>query len=149
MKTTWIFATLLLLTSISLPGAKESPKFATPFMEKIEGWTIEFSPDLQDANQSKFFRQVKKALANHLQRILYLLPKEKSQALRKLVIRVDRNHKLGNMQYHPNRGWLLANGHDPSLEKRVHVPRARALIDRGTWIKHQYVILHEIGRAHV
>lgn len=148
MKTTWIFATLLLLTSISLPGAKESPKFPTPFEEKVEGWTIEFSPDLQDANQSKFFRQVKKALANHLQRILYLLPKEKSQALRKLVIRVDRNHKLGNMQYHPNRGWLVANGYDPSLEKRVHVPRARALIDRGTWIKHQYVILHELAHSY-
>ena len=148
MKTTVLVGTFLLLTSLSVAGSEESPKFPKPFIEKIEGWTIEFSPDLRDANQSKFFRQVKKALANHLQRILYLLPREKSQALRKLVIRVDRNHKLGNMQYHPNRGWLVANGHDPSLEKRVHVPRAQALIDRGTWIKHQYVILHELAHSY-
>ncbi len=51
------------------------------------------------------------------------------------------------MQYHPNRGWLLANGYDPRLVKHVHIPRAKALLDRGQWAKHPYVVLHELAHS--
>ena len=40
----------------------------------------------------------------------------KGKNFQTLPIRVDLDHKLGNMQYHPNKGWLI-NGHDPTLEK--------------------------------
>ena len=87
-------------------------------------------------------------MANHLQRIVFILPPEKTEALRKLPIRIDLEHKLTSMQYHPSKQWLTANGHDPSLEKRVHVPRASSLLARGTWAKHPYVILHELAHAY-
>ena len=77
---------------------------------------------------NRLFQDVRKALANHLQRVVYILDKNRVQQLRKLVIRVDLNHKLGNMQYHPNKAWLINNQHDPSLEKRVHIPRAGQLL---------------------
>ena len=127
------------------PGSTE---FYKPVIEKIEGWTIELDPALKAPDQQKLLRDVRKAMANHLQRIVYILPPEKTKALRKLPIRIDLEHKLGNMQYHPAKRWLIANGHDPSLEKRVHIPRARSLLARGTWAKHPYVILHELAHAY-
>jgi hypothetical protein len=134
---------------LSAKDAKPNPpEFYKPVIEKIEGWTIELDPALKAPEQRKFLQDVKKAMANHLQRIVYILPPEKTKALRKLPIRIDLEHKLGNMQYHPARQWLIANGHDPSLEKRVHIPRARSLLARGTWAKHPYVILHELAHAY-
>ena len=134
---------------LSAKDAKPSPpEFYKPVIEKIEGWTIELDPSLKAPDQQKLLRDVRKAMANHLQRIVYILPPEKTKALRKLPIRIDLEHKLGNMQYHPARQWLIANGHDPSLEKRVHIPRARSLLARGTWAKHPYVILHELAHAY-
>jgi len=134
---------------LSAKDAKPEPtEFYKPVIEKIEGWTIELDPALKAPDQQKLLRDVRKAMANHLQRIVYILPPEKTKALRKLPIRIDLEHKLGNMQYHPARQWLIANGHDPSLEKRVHIPRARSLLARGTWAKHPYVILHELAHAY-
>ena len=52
------------------------------------------------------------------------------------------------MQYHPDRGWLLANDHDPRLAKHVHIPRARNLLDRRQWAKHPYVVLHELAHSY-
>jgi len=129
-------------------GKSGSSKFPKPVIEKIEGWTIEFDPALKKPEQRELLENVKKAMANHLQRIIYILPPEKTEALRKLIIRVDLEHKLTSMQYHPSQKWLTANGHDPSLEKRVHVPRARSLLARSTWAKHPYVILHELAHAY-
>ncbi len=52
------------------------------------------------------------------------------------------------MQYHPDRGWLLAHEHDPRLVNRVHIPRAKALVDRHMWAKHPYVVLHELAHSY-
>jgi hypothetical protein len=134
---------------LSAKDAKPNPsEFYKPVVEKIEGWTIELDPALKAPGQREFLRDVKKAMANHLQRIVYILPPEKTTALRKLPIRIDLEHKLTSMQYHPAKQWLIANGHDPSLEKRVHIPRASSLLARGTWAKHPYVILHELAHAY-
>ena len=129
-------------------GKKNADAFPKSVIEKIEGWTIELDPTLKRKEHRKLLLDVRKAMANHLQRIVYILPPEKTKALRKLPIRIDLEHKLTNMQYHPSKQWLIANGHDPSLEKRVHVPRARNLLARGTWAKHPYVILHELAHAY-
>ena len=134
-----------LIPICTLPAKQDFPE---PFVEILEGWTIEFGQEFQDSKHKMLFQQTKKALANHLQRIIFLLPQEKHQELQKLVIRVDYQHELSNMQYHPSQGWLKKNGYDPSLEKRVHVPRARQLLERATWLKHPYVILHELAHSY-
>ena len=138
---------LALLCSLS-PLPCPAGEFPKPVIEKVEGWTLEIDPALKKKENTKLLQEVRKAMANHLQRIVYILPAEKTKALRALPIRLDLNHKLTNMQYHPSKQWRAANGHDPSLEKRVHVPRARNLLDRGTWAKHPYVILHELAHAY-
>ncbi len=123
-------------------------RFPKPFIETVEGWTVEFGHDLQDENNTELFEETKKALANHLQRIIYLMPDGKGRELQKLVIRIDRMHPLDRMQYHPDKRWLIENGFDPSLEKRVHLPRAHQLRDRKTWLKNPYVVLHELAHAY-
>ena len=140
-----LLATPVLLVADKKEGHK---KFYDPVIKKVEGWTIEYDPLLLNEENQAFGKEVTKALANHLQRIKYILPKEKAAALQKLPIRLDLKHKLGNMQYHPSKGWLINNGYDPRLEKRVHVPRAKSLLDRHTWAKHPYVILHELAHSY-
>ena len=126
---------------------REPEKFPVPFLQNVEGWPVEWNPIFKQKENNRLLQDVRKALANHLQRIVYILDKNRVQQLRKLVIRVDLNHKLGNMQYHPNKTWLINNHHDPSLEKRVHIPRAEQLLSKVQWAKHPYVILHELAHS--
>ena len=127
---------------------KPKPPFPLPFLLTVEGWPVEWNPVFKKEENKKLFMEVKKALANHLQRITYILEPEKVIRLRKLFIRIDLNHSLGNMQYHPSKAWLIKNNHDPSLEKRVHVPRANNLLKKDQWAKHPYVILHELAHSY-
>lgn len=123
-------------------------EFPTTFLQKLEGWPIEWNSSFKKKENSKTFHDVQKALANHLQRITYILDKDKVNELQKLYIRVDLDHALSNMQYHPGKGWLVNNKYDPTLEKRVHVPRARQLLSKDQWAKHPYVILHELAHSY-
>jgi dipeptidyl-peptidase-4 len=69
--------------------------------------------------------------------------------LKKCEIWIEHQHpSLGAMQYHPGERWLRDHGHDPRLVKKVHIPRAAALISRGQLIKHPAVVLHELSHAY-
>jgi len=142
---------LLALCAASLLAAEQDnskPKFHDPVVRDIEGWTIKVDPALLKCENEDLGKACFTALANHLQRIKYILPREKVAELQKLPIVLDLEHRLTSMQYHPSKGWLMANRHDPRLEKHVHIPRAKALINRQTWAKHPYVILHELAHAY-
>jgi hypothetical protein len=127
---------------------KSEKKFYDPVVKTVEGWTIEYDPQLLSEENKDLGEDATKALANHLQRIKYILLEDKVKVLQTLRIRLDLKHELGNMQYHPDRKWLIEHGYDPKLEKRVHLPRAQSLLNRGTWAKHPYVILHELAHAY-
>jgi hypothetical protein len=121
--------------------------FYDPIEQQIEGWTVAVDPELlSPANQAEG-QEALKALANHLQRVRYIVPPNRLGRLQEFRIWIDWEHKLGNMQYHPDRGWLLSNGHDPRLTKHVHIPRAKQLLDPGQWAKHPYAVLHELAHA--
>ena len=127
----------------------DEKKFYDPIVKKLEGWTIKVDPKLLKNENNELKSQVFTALANHLQRIKYILPEAKVKALQKLPIWLDYHYeRLGSMQYHPGVTWLRANKHDPRLVKHVHIPRAKALLNRGQWAKHPYVILHELAHAY-
>lgn len=132
------------------PAAKQDKsEFRDPVIQNVEGWSISVGPELlEDANQ-QVYTQSMKALANHLQRVAYMVPPDRLKRLRLCKIWIDLdNPKIKGMQYHPGRGWLLSKGLDPRLVKNVHIPQAAALIDRGNWAKHPYVVLHELAHAY-
>ena len=127
----------------------DEKKFYDPVVKKLEGWTIKVDPKLLQKEHKQFKAQVFTALANHLQRIKYILPEAKVKALQKLPIWLDHHYEpLGSMQYHPGATWLREHNHDPRLVKHVHIPRAKALLNRGQWAKHPYVVLHELAHAY-
>ncbi len=120
-----------------------------PVIRQIEGWTVHIDPQLLRGEHSATGARALKMLANHLQRIVILLPEEQLEKMRKLEIWIERHHPtLGAMQYHPNLGWLKSHGHDPRLAKKVHIPRAGSLFSRHQMIKHPAVVLHELAHAY-
>ncbi|WP_161604304.1 serine hydrolase [Roseiconus nitratireducens] len=120
---------------------------AAPAVRNVEGWTVRIDPEL--LADMPMAERCLKALANHLQRVTYILPDSKVEQLRDFPIWIDRhNERLGAMQYHPSEDWLRNNGHDPALAKHIHIPRAADLLDRRTWEKHPYCILHELAHAY-
>ena len=145
-----ILAVALLFGALSQAVAeKEEKKLYDPIVKKLEGWTIKVDPKLLENENNEFKDQVFTALANHLQRIKYILPAAKVKKMQKLPIWLDHHYEpLSSMQYHPGATWLRANKHDPRLVKHVHIPRAKALLNRAQWAKHPYVILHELAHAY-
>ena len=145
-----ILSYAMFLTSISLawmpkPVAAET---ADRIVKTIEGWQVSVDPEMLTTANEEVGKEALKALANHLQRVKYIVPQDRVKQLQTLRIWIDWDHPLGNMQYHPSRSWLEKNGHDPNLTRHVHVPRAKQLLSRSQWAKHPYVILHELAHAY-
>jgi len=135
-------------------SAEEKPatpakSFYDPVEKVIEGWKIDVDPQLLTAENRELGEKVFVALANHLQRVKYIVPAERVTELQTVRIWLElHNQELGAMQYHPSQGWLKAHGHDPRLVKHVHLPRAQQLLNRHMWAKHPYVVLHELAHAY-
>ena len=147
---TLLLGIIAVLSLVQPIHADDKPaKFYDPVEKNIEGWTIKVDPQLLAKENKETGEKAFKALANHLQRVEYIMPADRLARLRKLPIWLEFNNpKLGNMQYHPSKGWLKAHGHDPRLEKHVHIPRAKQLFARHMWAKHPYVVLHELAHSY-
>ena len=134
--------------TLRLMGIMEA-QFYDPVERNVEGWTVEIDPRLLSPDYEPIAKKAITALANHLQRVKYIVPPDRVAELTKLPIRLElHNPDLASMQYHPDRGWLIAHGHDPRLVNRVHIPRAKALFDSSMWAKHPYVVLHELAHSY-
>jgi len=111
---------------------KKSAVRFDPVIKNIEGWKIHIDPALLKGKHSTDGLHAIKMLTNHLQRISILVQGEALKKLKTCQIWLEHSHPtLHAMQYHPSVGWLKANGHDPRLQKKVHVPQAKALTSRG------------------
>lgn len=88
-------------------------------------------------------------LANHLQRIKILVTSPQLDKMQTIGIWIEHDHpRLSSMQYHPSKEWLIDNGHDPRLTKKVHITQARELFSRQQMLKHPAVILHELAHGY-
>ena len=131
------------------PEPKPEPIRFHPVVREIEGWTVHVEPALLEGEHAEEGAKALTMLANHLQRIAILVPPEPLAKMRKVEIWIEREHPtLHAMQYHPSRGWLIANGHDPRLARKVHVTRAAELLSRSQMLKHPAVVLHELAHAY-
>lgn len=128
---------------------QESAVRFDPVKQDIEGWTVWVEPALLDGEHQQEGTKALTMLANHLQRIKILVPAEQLEKMQKLEFWIEHAHpRLGAMQYHPSRGWLISHGHDPRLAKKVHITHAAELLSRGQMLKHPAVILHELAHAY-
>ena len=145
----FVVVAMLLAPPAAGDASGNAPRFYDPVQRDIEGWRVAIDPALLQESQAEFADEALKALANHLQRIVYIVPEKQLTQLRQVRLWLELDNRvLDNFQYHPNRQWLVDHGHDPRLVKHVHIPRARLLLDRSTWAKHPYCVLHELAHAY-
>ncbi len=152
-----VILTLLCLLAGRTPAAsadrKSNPAEARrhhfePVIQTVEGWTVHTDPALLKGEHSQDGKRALRMLADNLHRISILIPEPQLTAMRKLEIWIEWEHpQLGGMQYHPDVSWLVARGHDPRLARKVHIPRARALFDRGQLLKQTALLLQELAHA--
>lgn len=154
MESMWKFWQIapVVLGTISLSAADvaaaKNHRFE-PVIQKIEGWTVHVDPALLKGEQAKTGNRALRMLGDHLHRISILVEEPQLTRLRTLEIWIEWEHpNLKAMQYHPSGRWLRARGHDARLAKKVHITRARALLERGQLLKHPAVVLHELAHAY-
>jgi hypothetical protein len=131
----------------ALPAS--GPARFDPVERDIEGWRVHVEPALLDGEHAREGAKALTMLANHLQRIKILVPQPQLAQLQTIEIWVEREHpRLKAMQYHPSRQWLIEQGHDPRLARKVHVTRAAELVSRHQMLKHPAVMLHELAHGY-
>lgn len=139
---------LFLILFVLAPVQADEARF-DPVVQEIEGWTVHIDPSLLTDDLGSEGRRSLRMLGDHLHFISLLVPKERLVELRACEIWIERDHPtLKAMQYHPGKQWLLDNGHDPRLTKKVHIPVAKQLIARSQLLKHPMVVLHELAHAY-
>lgn len=117
------------------PKAKvEPPQPTTRSVRKLESWTIRVDDRLLgDAPDAELGTRALRFLEAKLVEIKAVVPAERVKDLQDVTIVLDLNcGKLGAMQYHPDAGWLKANGFPTDLAKCVHLPRATDVATRAT-----------------
>lgn len=140
---------LFLLSAFLVSSAAAEGDFFDPVVKEIEGWTVHIDPAMLEGDHAEAGAKALKMLGNHLFFITLLAPEERLNELRGLEIWIEHDHpSLKAMQYHPSVGWLKEHGHDPRLEKKVHIPVAKHLLQRGQLMKHPMVVLHELAHAY-
>ena len=154
MVTTWVALSAGAYAADAKSDArKEAPQNAhfDPVIKNIEGWTVHVDPKLLEGEHAEGGARALTMLANHLQRIAILMPKDRLEQLQKVGIWIEYDHPGINAEpgpYHPSVDWLTARGYDARLAKKVHITRAASLLERHHMIKHPAVILHELAHAY-
>ena len=106
-------AAILLFAASRPPAAggqnsSDAPGFYDPVKREIEGWTVAIDPELLQDDRAEFADETIKALANHLQRIAYIVPEKQLAQLRQVRLWLELDNRvLNNFQYHSNRQWLV------------------------------------------
>jgi hypothetical protein len=138
---------LLPLAALLIAPPVNSPASRTP--RDVEGWTVRVDNRLFEKPNEELGRRALRFLENKLADIKAVVPEDRVRKLQAVVIVLDLNcGDLGPMQYHPSAGWLKAHGHDPSLARCVHLPRAADVATRRNIREQPWVILHELAHAY-
>lgn len=145
---------LLLLTSAARTGetkkpAKRSPQKAERVVRDIEGWKVHVDKRLLDGPDAEKGRQALRVLGFKLREVSLLVPPDKLKQLRQVGIALDLDCPgLTSMQYHPSVRWLKDHGHDPSLARKVHLPRVTDVTNLMLVNRQPMAILHELAHAY-
>ena len=86
--------------------ADDEPTFYDPVEKQIEGWTVKVDPQLLKQENENVATQAFVALANHLQRVKFIVPKDRCDQLQKLPIWIELHGPQFSLQLDPD-GKLL------------------------------------------
>jgi hypothetical protein len=134
------------------PQPKPKPEPAKPTSRTtrtVEGWTVRVDDRLLQGPDGDLGAKALRFLEYKLADIKVVVPADKVQKLQAVTIVLDLTHGgLGPMQYHPDAGWLTANGYAADLAKCVHLPRAADVATKRNINEQPWVILHELAHAY-
>ncbi len=140
---------LVIASSAVAQTATKKIGWIEPVEREIEGWTVSVDPALISGDQKELGTRALAMLRNHLERMVILLPEKQLEEMRQFGIWLEYHHpELDNMQYHPEKEWLVERGYHPDLAKKVHLPRAESLLSREQMLKQPAVIIHELAHAY-
>ncbi len=126
----------------------ELPQPTSRTARDVEGWKVRVDDRLLEAPNELLSTRALKFLEAKLVEIKAVVPTERVEDLQKVTIVLDLNcGKLQAMQYHPDAGWLKANGYSTELAKCVHLPQAADVPTRRNINEQPWVILHELAHA--
>lgn len=141
-------ASLLLALSLSAFAA-EPTKPTSHTTKTIEGWSIRVDDRLLQSPNEELGARALRFLEAKLSEIKVVVPADRVKKLQAVTIVLDLTHgNLGPMQYHPDAGWLKANGYSADLAKCVHLPRATDVATKRNVNEQPWVILHELAHAY-
>lgn len=131
------------------PSQPELPQPESRTARQVEGWTVRVDDRLQEDAHKALAERALKFLEAKLVEIQAVMPAERVRQLQTVTIVLDLNcGSLGSMQYHPDAGWLKANGYPEDLARCVHLPRAADVATRRNINEQPWVILHELAHAY-
>jgi len=141
-----------MVTLLAPPADRErdaAPLPASRTVREIEGWTVRVDDRLLQPPEDALGRRALRFLEAKLVEVQAVVPAERLADLRKVTIVLDLNcGNLEAMQYHPDAGWLEANGYSADLVKCVHLPRAADVATRRNINEQPWVILHELAHGY-
>lgn len=113
---------------------------------EILGWPLKVHEDL--LAQEELAEQVFAEMHHQLYRLTRVMPEDKLEHLREVVLWVElRNPEGGSACYHPSRGWLENNNHLPAKARGIEIGNAESFL-RYTKRDQPFVLLHELAHAY-
>jgi hypothetical protein len=143
------FWCVLALAQRGVQAIEPAPLPTAHQSKSLQGWTIRVDERLLSGEQEKLGQNAIDLIDRRLADIVLVMPADKVEKLRKIVIQLDHTHgKLTSAQYHPSAGWLKGNGYSEALAKVVHIPIAREYISLGHQRIQPWSLLHELAHAY-
>lgn len=149
-----MLAVLALLLIAAAPDKETAPKETPPpyaptsdyTQVQIEGWTVLVNNALLK-DHAEVAARAQKLLAVKLFEIKHIMPAAAVGKMQKVRIWMEVRDRLHPCAcYHPDAGWLKANGYNPDKAKSVDIANASTFLQ---WSKSQpSMILHELAHAY-
>ena len=129
--------------------AAEKPALPTAHTTRdIEGWNVRIDDRLIKGDSAAVGERALKLLTARLVAITIVVPEKALAKLRAITIELDLDYgDLRNMQYHPDAGWLKANGYSEALAKCVHIPETDDFLSPSENHRMPWVVLHELAHG--
>lgn len=149
----WLFLAVFGFSSIawrcsSAFAIEKQPLPNAYTMRNIEGWTVRVDDRLLQGDGTPLGERALKLLGARLIAITVVVPEKSLAKLRAITIELDWNYgELRAMQYHPDVGWLKANGYHEQLAKCVHIPDVEDFLSAEENLRMPWAVLHELAHG--
>lgn len=124
--------------------AKDAPRYE---VRTIDGWTVHVNRRLLESEKEDTAKMIG-LLTDQLAAVVKAVPAPAVEELRKVPLWVNPEYPGVRpvAEYHPDAGWLRANGRDPAMAKGVEFTDVRTF-DREV-VRMPVVVLHELAHGY-